>query len=715
LGQVGQLTTQVSKLTDIVQAQDHKIRDMGAKLAAYEMVEEDGNPSGNVRSRISHMHSHIESKVESIEKIATLGNAGVKVEIQHLYDNLRKLTLQLNDLSVEVSNSATKEDIIEIMKSKAPVNEMFDLANLVSSKVSQPDLLLAVNKQMVPFSATLASVERSLRDIERSNAMIQGEFDALCDPKSYRNQAYGGEIHSSGVGKKAAWVEEPVTDGSNLVKLAALRNGLVQDVLREKNIDEIRSSNIEKQLKQQKDFLLREIQSVAQTANIECSSIAVDKVSVLRGEFDARVLELDSDIHECKALNERTKQGVKELAENVATALNGKADVAPSQVVANNGGGPGEDFTFQTAGALHNVSSSGGSAPAEALLALQRLTLLEDKLESSIAGLEVQHGKSKEIQEQIAMLATELQITKELATDLSGNVGPRAHGRPLEGNENVNWLQNLRESNKSSSSGDGVSALWRKPMGELSLSVRKELQEKCSREELYSAVSLAFNELHKHQTGLDTKLNAQTDGINSMKEEINVLYDSTYMSNARWLWTSGRQEPEEDWIIWDMEAQNSSPESLVWKPDESAILVTVPGLYIVETSFFTNEAICLQICLNGEPLYSITPALESVGRRGRGTLVDSHKIERVNHPAGEVTSFGVSEFISGEEIYFFSSFSLRLPFVIGFSLKFSNLYFRSSRRLEDFRSSENWWGQNYSRIFSSKKAVDNLFIIIISK
>lgn len=76
---------------------------------------------------------------------------------------------------------------------------------------------------------------------------------------------------------------------------------------------------------------------------------------------------------------------------------------------------------------------------------------------------------------------------------------------------------------------------------------------------------------------------------------------------GRWLWRSGRPA-RGGWVPWDLEAINSSRESISWQKDNpTRIVASIAGLYRVTVGFFTHSDCTIQLCVGGEPVLTLEP------------------------------------------------------------------------------------------------------------
>jgi ElaB/YqjD/DUF883 family membrane-anchored ribosome-binding protein len=234
----------------------------------------------------------------------------------------------------------------------------------------------------------------------------------------------------------------------------------------------------------------------------------------------------------CRDSTLRTKNGLKELASNVAKALAKKADRSDlrklSTGISSGVGQPaGREETFS--GSVYNSQSQQGYGVDSALTAM----LQSHGHGAGAGGSGGQQGGSAAHQ----VLASDLQsIRKELSSVVSSHQDSRVELTQLR-RELTDEIEALRErlsqqqqqskkrggntsspTTPTSSTGNGTSRRssgavsssnlvgggvgsnfteWRMALGDLSLNVRREMSEKCSREEMHAAIGAELGTLEK--------------------------------------------------------------------------------------------------------------------------------------------------------------------------------------------------------------------------
>lgn len=122
----------------------------------------------------------------------------------------------------------------------------------------------------------------------------------------------------------------------------------------------------------------------------------------------------------------------------------------------------------------------------------------------------------------------------------------------------------------------------------------------------------------------------------------------------------------EQWVPWDLQVINASPSVILWKKKSATITVRVPGLYLLSVAIFTVDAAQVQVYLNDELLFSLSPAPASLSsdvsvaqpipvtstsmvQSGRPSATGQDRysvLQRYRHSLGEVSSLQLQEFVS---------------------------------------------------------------------
>jgi len=197
---------------------------------------------------------------------------------------------------------------------------------------------------------------------------------------------------------------------------------------------------------------------------------------------------------------------------------------------------------------------------------------------------------------------------------------------------------------------------WKVAVGELGMSLRRELEKKLSREECRAAVleetAGAARTLRELRQELDGK--AEQGEVAKVVHSLEVLSNRVVseLTGGLWLWTSRQlaSTAGDSRIPWDAQVVNSAPSSLLWRKGTTEITVKLPGLYRVGLAVFTSLPVSLTVCLNGEPVLALGPDAApdrlSSFANVQGLREERYSLRRLRHSAGDTTAVSLDEPIS---------------------------------------------------------------------
>lgn len=224
---------------------------------------------------------------------------------------------------------------------------------------------------------------------------------------------------------------------------------------------------------------------------------------------------------------------------------------------------------------------------------------------------------------------------------------------------------------------------WRIALGDLSLQLRRDLSDKVSREEMLSLVkdetALLTQKIkpieqviHKEWNVLSTELPQE---VSRVTQDLSVVKQriSAEITGARFLWTSGRftgvahlngkaiGSHSPNWIPWERQVLNASPNCIIWRKDSPVITIKVPGLYLLTVSMFTTNTSLVHkiaVYLNDEPLFTLqntssSTVTFSTHTTPKNSLANAEAtspghpvLTRYRHSLGEVSSLTLEEYVS---------------------------------------------------------------------
>ena len=156
---------------------------------------------------------------------------------------------------------------------------------------------------------------------------------------------------------------------------------------------------------------------------------------------------------------------------------------------------------------------------------------------------------------------------------------------------------------------------------------------KASVDEVNAALASVSSEIAKKAPAEDV---ARIDS-----EQARVLSAlSAELMIGRWLWKSGKTKAGSG-VPWDVEVLNSAPDVFSWTKSSVKLKLTLPGLYQVSSSFFSEVKPTIQLLVNGSPVLSAVNSSSYVLHHSSGRLAALD-----DHPDGPVTGLTLIDFIS---------------------------------------------------------------------
>jgi hypothetical protein len=208
---------------------------------------------------------------------------------------------------------------------------------------------------------------------------------------------------------------------------------------------------------------------------------------------------------------------------------------------------------------------------------------------------------------------------------------------------NSNLKKDINHNTTSTTTNNNNNNLdWKIAISDFSLKIKTEMADKTSREETLSLLRdevnnidekfLIFeNKIEKNNTlqlkevsKLENEIKSIINNINNIKLTSNNNNNNNNNSienniiSSRFLWTTGKlisnkkintknekNEVFNYWLPWDIQVNNTSPSTIIWKKNSEEIIIRVPGLYKLCIAIFANFKLQLQVYLNDEPLFSL--------------------------------------------------------------------------------------------------------------
>jgi hypothetical protein len=571
------------------------------------------------------------------------------------------------------------------------VHDLRTLAIDATEKVNRTEMADALNDQIRPVVSAIASLEKAIQYIEQGSKACKEDVEVL--RPICAAAAASADAARSGVQHMVRMDESQVVT-------------IVETLLKEKQLD-VTALGLQNSLAEYREVLLKDVSTFLESTKLEVRTGNDEKTESLRMAVDKRMLELAVAVKEAKDSSGRTKNGVKELANNVAKALSDKADraelkkfvneqaehdaaataastaaaVSAASALVYGTGTPlhqsgsellelaslpvrGGDKGGRGHGLSHSGQGTGSSAPLG-----ERINRIMHDYGAMRGDVDTMDKSNKQVRAELIHVQRMVSSLRDVV-DKKVSVEDLTTGAVSVAGTSMTGGGRSKKGHGGNKSGlygpdeEGGGSEWRTVVGDLQASLRKSVDCMVSKEELTTAVTTETTaltgKLSNMQREISTALTLATEGINhdsvdEVREKVENLEKMQrqlaldLVSGGRWLWTSGQREAD-GWIPWDVEVQNSAPATMLWTAGSYSVRARVPGLYKICVAVFTTKPLALQVCLNWEPLLSLQPSGGSDGSgspsaEGRVVQGQGHVIRAI-HPAGEVTCVTIDEYIS---------------------------------------------------------------------
>ena len=190
------------------------------------------------------------------------------------------------------------------------MHDLRTLAIEATEKVNRVEMADALNDQIRPVVSAIASLEKAIQYIEQGSKACKEDVEVL--RPICAAAAASADAARSGVQHMVRMDESQVVT-------------IVETLLREKQLD-VTALGLQNSLAEYREVLLKDVSTFLESTKLEVRTGNNEKSESLRMAVDKRMLELAVAVKDAKDSSGRTKNGVKELANNVAKALSGKAD-----------------------------------------------------------------------------------------------------------------------------------------------------------------------------------------------------------------------------------------------------------------------------------------------------------------------------------------------------------------------------------------------------
>jgi len=626
-----QVSHQLSRLNDVLQDQNSAIRDLNSRVTRLsEEMDDIRNPNYDqifsyVDKQIHKMHQDFSDKLAVKADLREVERA-IPLKVDEVY---RTITQQVNSLHKDVARTATKDEVLTLLASKADGSEVKSLFADVSKCVSKQDMQQAISAQVRPVVSAISSLEK----------VIQIQEDRKHPPTPAPAQVH--------------WSYDKI-------------RSVVEDVLHTKypHVNEaVNNTALDMALSQHKEYLMQEMSSHAESVRVETAASNREQIGALRKVYDGKLHELFSGLKESREGVSKVRSAVKDLAANVAKAVAKKADRSDFQKLLKESRTQRDAPTRGRSRSPLNGLSRGASRAKgnrdtyDDMFASQNHSQYEYPMEYTSE----QEKRADHVSGSTVRVLTEelTALKRDLDKVSSAFVDNRSEVAKLR-QDMLSYIEGLRDkitaTKAQNATDNGTSygssfADWRMALGDLSLNIRREMSDKCGREEMHSAIGSELGVLDQRISKItgDVAGKASCDEVSKLENALVDLRSKVAgeLTGGRWLWTNGKIA-KDGWVPWDTEVQNAAPAVLIWRKGSTTITARIPGLYRICGAVFTSLPSALQICLNGEPILSLQPDTSdpSTASNSQALREERYVIRRMRHSVGEVTCLSIDEYVS---------------------------------------------------------------------
>jgi len=629
--------TQIAKLAHVVEYQTTAISDLNTRLERAQRQIDDHQGKllhpdhEGLYAYIDRMQGSLQHDLQqalatksgtfSVESGASIPDS-VMLVINKLQNNASAaLDAVTADLSQRLESQNDSVDAaFQIAQDKLDARLQASQSKLLESAGSTERAVKALSAELAASHGKVVSVEGALKSMDRQLETVQRDIEKQVDSKLRR-------FHEESVDAKATQLS------------ASDVRSLLEQALRERHLGDVTQAQLQRALSdfqvagrndaaKERDMLLRE-------AQLQQAQVLRDWQQQLSGRIDSFAAAQES--YRREADGERLR--MSELAEEVTRSLSKKANHSEMRALVR-----GVEKKGTTSGA------DGAGAGSEAL----------QQLHDRIQDIRTELGRAnKAVAEDMAKLRT-LMHEKLDAAKVEGAVASileQATGRSIarvgpddrDAGLRYNWQGTFNLP-------AAPNVDWKVAVGELGMSLRRELESKLSREECRAAVLEETQGAARALRDVRQELGGKADQgeVSKLVHALEMLSNRVVseLTGGLWLWTSRQlaSTAGDSRIPWDSQVVNAAPSSLLWRKGSTEITVKLPGLYRIGLAVFTSLPVSLTVCLNGEPVLVLGPDAApdrlSSFANAQGLREERYLLRRLRHSAGDTTAVSLDEPVS---------------------------------------------------------------------
>lgn len=451
---------------------------------------------------------------------------------QRLEDLYRNIYSKVQDMKMEIARCATKEDLVELANTKADHASLRDLSSELSERTTRHEVHQTLLNNMKPVLQTMTSLEKQLQAQDHFQKTVSRETaDRLTSIQSTHQEIVNSNL-----------LPFLRNNNHNLLLQSSQDHvsSIVQNILQEKRLHELSPPAIQ-------NMIANEMETNMKQTSLLCESMRLEIITTCREEFNQGKAVIQNKVDEAVQITNhtmdklsKTRQAIKELSLNTAKALSKKLDRKEFQ----RGAVPRAEQVLTTSRALLSPSPQAHDSAHEfdyLMSSIRRSNERRDDSETE-SGQEDQEGVWEERKEEVRPRKTfspakssrrRLARTTETAKASSHGVEAQQHRALRQEMADLRHrvdklsamataLQAQQQSLPPAPPAPAAAGTapnrngqqqviqqemekldWRLALGDLGMNLRREMADKISREEVYSA-------LHSESTSAEKRLSVSS-------------------------------------------------------------------------------------------------------------------------------------------------------------------------------------------------------------
>eukprot|EP00981_Chlorochromonas_danica_P005952 scaffold1243_cov173-Ochromonas_danica.AAC.13 len=203
---------------------------------------------------------------------------------QRLEDLYRDLYGKIQDLKLEMAQTASKTDLIQMDNNKADVAVVKDLKVAILERINKQDMHQGLVSHMQPIADTIAALEKQLLSIEMS---YKRSADELSD-RLHVMQAVHEEITNSNL--LTVIRKHPSGDFMNSLSSDHIST-VVQTLLQERHLWDITPTSLQTMIAAQMETVFKQVSILCESLRLEMTSSFREEIQLGRANIEAKADE----------------------------------------------------------------------------------------------------------------------------------------------------------------------------------------------------------------------------------------------------------------------------------------------------------------------------------------------------------------------------------------------------------------------------------------